>query len=264
MKKSRKQARVKAHRPAKHGSGQVLPRKYGRRVWFMMPAIIFILGVACFCWLATMEAPLVYALYQHPWVNFEKFMARSIYEGGGFGGSDVGVTLGILIFLVWLARRGANSKKFFFTLQELKFIWMSSLFASVFFVHSFKWIFSRLRPKIFFAEASQWTTRGVELAALKWPGFLPFDAPRGTGWNSFPSGHVASASILLCYSYIFYRKNGYWGLAVGLLVFLYCVAMSLARSMGGMHWLSDGVASFFGGWVIIHIFAEKMKINGDK
>lgn len=261
MKNSRKPSRIKAQNVAKNGGRPLLARTFAGGGAVLVPLMIFTLGATCFCWLATIEAPLVYTLYQNPWVNFEQFMARSIYEGGAFGGSDVGVTLGILAYLLWLARRGANSQKFFFTQQELKFVWMSSLFSALIFIHSLKWIVSRVRPKLFFTETPDWTIKGLDLATLKWPGFLSFDAPRGIGWNSFPSGHAGSVAILLCYAYIFRRKNRYLGIAIGLLVFLYSSAMTVARSMGGMHWLTDGVASFFGVWVIIHIFAGRMQIN---
>ena len=228
------------------------------------PAAILVVGAVIFYGLTAIEAPIVAALMSDPWVSFEKIMSRSIYEGGAFGGSDVGVTCAILCFLVWIARRGANSEVLYFSRQEFKFVWLASLTTSIILVHSLKWIIIRVRPKLFFSTTPAMSLENANLESLRWPGFLSFNAPRGIGWNSFPSGHTASSAILLCFAYIFYRKNRALGLGIGMGVFLYCVAMSIARSMAGMHWLTDGVASFFGVWAIIHEISVRMKIHSSK
>jgi membrane-associated phospholipid phosphatase len=231
---------------------------------FLPPLAILIVGAILFCWLASIEAPIVEALSQKPWVYFEKIMGRSLYEGGAFGGSDIGVTSAIICFLVWTARRGANSDLLGFSRQELKFVWVASLSVSLVFVHSLKTIVSRARPKIYFGNTSEWAIQNINLSSMDWPGFLPISGPRGYGWNSFPSGHTACAAVLLCFAYIFYRKSRALGLGFGIAVFFYSVAMSIARSMGGMHWLSDSAASFFGAWAIIHEISVRMKIHSMK
>jgi membrane-associated phospholipid phosphatase len=224
-----------------------------------LPLIILGVGAVLFWWTATNEALLVDSLFRHPWPLFENFMSRSIYEGEGFGGSDFGVTIAIVSFLIWITRRRANTEPAFFSRKELKFLWLSSVLTAFVFVHSLKWVVSRSRPK--WILNADWFARHMDASAMAWPGFMPFDGPRGLSWNSFPSGHTASCAIMLSLAYVYYRRHKGLGVGIGVFVAFFCGAMAVARSMAGMHWLSDSVVSFFSAWAIVHILSTRMRIH---
>jgi membrane-associated phospholipid phosphatase len=213
---------------------------------------ILVLGLCLFVVVGQIEAPIVLSLWQSPLPVFRDFMADSVYEGDFIGGSDLGVTAAIICFFVWLRRRKKPHIKTRFSNDELKFIWLSSLMSAIVVVHSLKWIVGRLRPHVFFGNANGQITTPEHISDLVLPGFLPFLGPRGIGLNSFPSGHTASCAILLTFSYVLWQRHKSMGLALGVCVLTYALAMAAARSMSGMHWLSDSIASIFLTWSLIH------------
>ena len=214
--------------------------------------MLLVVGALLFFVVGQVEAPIVANLWKAPWPAFRDFMANSVYEGEAFGASDFGVTASILCFLQWLRQRKAAGSQGRFTSKELKFVWLSSFLTAIVTVHSLKWIIGRLRPHAFFNTMGHQllTLEGLQNVAL--PGFLPLLGPRGIGLNSFPSGHTASCAILLTFSYVMWPKNKAASLIFGLAVLAFAAAMAAARSMAGMHWLSDSVASIFLTWSLIH------------
>lgn len=215
-------------------------------------------GIAVFAAAAQVESVYVLALYERPVPWFRDLMEQSLYEGGLPGGSDIGVTAAILCFVEWVARLRGKKPFTRLTLAQLKFVWLSGLLTALVAVHSLKWIISRARPKMILTPdflAQEGSARLVE--AMTWPGFMPWNGPRGYSFNSFPSGHAASCAILLVFAYLLGQRGRWLGVSCFLVVTLYCIMMVVARSMAGMHWLSDGVASYFICWVIVHIMSRK-------
>lgn len=223
----------------------------------VIPWAIVAVGAILFWHMAQIEAPMVAAYWLNPEPAFRDFMANSVYEGRSFGGSDIGVTLAIICFFTWIYTRHSSRKSALLTPKELKFVWLSSLTTALLAVHSLKWIISRARPKVILSPDMPFES----LSAMTWPGFMPLDGPRGLDWNSFPSGHTASCAILLSFAYILWPRNRALSLTAYFLVAAYCVLMGVARSMAGMHWLSDSVASFFLAWTVIHVMANRMAIH---
>jgi len=216
-------------------------------------------GIAAFCVVALYEPPLVWYFWQNPWPGFRDFMSQSMYEGGAPGGSDIGVTAAIICFLAWLYERKKSVPAKLIGLEAKRFIWLSGLITSVVAVHTLKWIVSRARPKIFFALGNAVNGETGNLSGIQWAGFMPFDGPRGSTFNSFPSGHTASAAILLSFCYLIGAKRPLLGYFFGTLVFIFSCMMAVARSMAGMHWLSDSVASFFITWIIVDYLFSRMR-----
>ena len=217
-----------------------------------VPLLILAIGSSVFVYVGQIEAPIVADLWKSPWPAFRDFMANSVYEGDSVGGSDLGVTAAIVCFFLWLKRRKSPAPNGGLSNNDLKFIWLSSFLTAIVTVHSLKWIIGRLRPHAFFDAMDRQLLSIESLQSLSMPGFLPLIGPRGIGLNSFPSGHTASCAILLTFSYVLWPKNRAAGLAFALVVLVFAGAMAAARSMAGMHWLSDSVASIFLTWSLIH------------
>lgn len=221
-----------------------------------VPLLLLSVGTTLFIYIGQIETPIVVSLWRTPWPGFRDFMADSIYEGGFVGASDFGVTAAIVCFVLWLfARSNPNPK---LNKQDLKFIWLSSFLTAIVAVHSLKWIVGRLRPHRFFDTVGHQLLDSENLQNLILPGFLPLIGPRGIGLNSFPSGHTASCAILLTFSYVLWPKNKAVSLIFGLLTIAFSTSMAVARSMAGMHWLSDSVASLFLTWSLIHFSWHKI------
>lgn len=223
-----------------------MPRKLLPLHFLLLP-----IGLILFFLTGRIEAPLVVNLWRSPWPTFRDFMADSIYEGDFVGASDFGVTAAIVCFIIWIYRRRGGSRLTRLSIPELKFIWLSSFMTAIIAVHSLKWIIGRARPNVFFETLGYGLLTEDQVNAMSLPGFLPLLGPRGIGLNSFPSGHTASCAILLTFSYVLWPKNKAISLIFGGCVLILTIAMGTARSMSGMHWLSDSVASIFLSWSII-------------
>lgn len=227
-----------------------------RNIWLI--CLLLSIGTILFILVGSIEAPVVVDLWQAPVPWFRDFMADSIYEGDFIGASDLGVTAAIICFLVWLRRRKSQDHNRFLSNHDLRFIWLSSFLTAIVAVHGLKWVIARARPNRFFDMLGQDALNPENLASLTLPGFLPLIGPRGMGLNSFPSGHTASCTILLAFSYVLWPKNKAASFITGALVLALSGAMGAARSMAGMHWLSDSVASVFLTWSIIHLTWHKI------
>ena len=227
-----------------------------RNIWLI--CLLLSIGTILFILVGSIEAPVVVYLWQAPVPWFRDFMADSIYEGDFIGASDLGVTAAIICFLVWLRRRKSQDHNRFLSNHDLRFIWLSSFLTAIVAVHGLKWVIARARPNRFFDMLGQDALNPENLASLTLPGCLPLIGPRGMGLNSFPSGHTASCTILLAFSYVLWTKNKAASFITGALVLALSGAMGAARSMAGMHWLSDSVASVFLTWSIVHLTWHKI------
>ncbi len=235
-------------------------------VYVIYPTLILLAGAIAIYGAAQIEAVLVYQLWQQPWPGFRDFMAHSIFEGEAFGGSDIGIVFAVVCFFGWVARKRGKILLPFFSTSELRFIWLASLLTSIVSVHSLKWIVSRARPKIVFTPDHLGLDPIGFLSQLRWPGFMPIDGPRGLTFNSFPSGHTAACAILVTVSYVAWRRRPKFSAVFFLVVMLFCASMAIARSMAGMHWISDSIASFFITWAVIqavHSFRQHREVDND-
>lgn len=224
------------------------------------PILILLFGIAAFCVVALYEPSIVWYFVQNPWPEFRDIMSQSIYEGGAPGASDIGVTAAIICFLAWLYERKKTVSTKISSLEAKRFVWMSGI-TSVVVIHSLKWIVSRARPKIFFSQEALPAGGAEPLSGIHWAGFMPFNGPRGILFNSFPSGHTASCALLLTFCYIFAAKRAFLGYLYASLVIIFCALMAIARSMAGMHWLSDSVASFFITWAVVDILFSRSRVD---
>ena len=218
---------------------------------------IFVVGMILSLGVMQFEAPVVLELFRNPNITFRNFMANSYFEGRPFGGSDIGVTIAVVAFLVWIYRRKDKNNHSSNAQTSLKFLWLTALCTAVFAVHSLKWIFSRARPKMILSI----DMTPESLVLMTWPGFMSWDGPRGVDYNSFPSGHTASCAIMIAYAYLLWPKHRGASSLVFAVVTIYSCMMAAARSMSGMHWISDSIASYFLAWMIVDIFAKRLNIS---
>lgn len=226
----------------------------------MGAAVIMTVGTVCFCMIGLRDFEWTTRLLANKWPAFTDVMSRSLFEGELPGMSDFGVIIAIMAFVAWLRlRRSAVSNECAQpTLVRLKFIFLSGVFAPLFTVQIFKWVISRARPNVFLSEV---LPERPDLVGDIWlPGFMGLMGPRGYMWNSVPSGHASTCAVLLVFSYA-YGKTVWQKSLIGTAVIAYTAAMAIARSMAGMHWISDSVASFFIVWAVIDIVYQKVALG---
>lgn len=87
--------------------------------------------------------------------------------------------------------------------------------------------------------------RYVQILAGKAAFASPFEWQTGSGFVSFPSGHVATALVVLPIAYVLWeggRRRA--GLVLFLVASLYTLLVAYGRMQAGAHFLSDVTASF--------------------
>lgn len=227
------------------------PFMHGIRDW--RPLLILGVGSIFFCLVGLKDSVWTYAFWRHPWPIYTDVMARSFYEGNLPGVSDIGVTVPILAFFVWLKLR--RDPAHLQASNRLRFLFTCGLMGSLITVQSFKWIVSRARPKVF--EKEVLSTLNIDPSSIWLPGFMGWDGPRGYSWNSFPSGHAGTCATLIALVYLIPSHRQRDRVLAILAVIALTLAMAIGRSMAGMHWLSDSVASFFMVWAVVDIVAQR-------
>lgn len=222
------------------------------RLQFARPAIILFTGAVFFCLMGLKDSVWTYAFWRHPWPIYTQVMSRSVFEGELPGVSDIGVILPIVVFFIWLKRR--RDPTLFEYLNKLRFIFLSTIMSSVVAVQSIKWLVSRARPKIF--ERDVLDKLNVDPSSIWLPGFMGWDGTRGYSYNSFPSGHASSCAVLIALVYLMPAHRVFARAVTTSTVIVLTCAMAVARSMAGMHWLSDSIASFFIVWATVDVVAQ--------
>ena len=225
------------------------------------PLAILMVGSICFFATGYIDGQWTLALWANPSVIFTDVMSRSVYEGNLPGMSDIGVTLPILAFLVWVWRRYRPQETALQdqTQQNLKFLFLTGLFASLATIHSFKWIVSRARPKVFLTQILP--ALNVDPSSIYLPGFMGWAGPRGASWNSFPSGHACSCALFIVFSYLNWKTSRYTAVLWFIGAAIFTALMGIGRSMAGMHWISDSVASFFLVWAVTDIIWQRLELR---
>lgn len=151
--------------------------------------------------------------------GFAIYMENSIFENKPWGFGDFFTVAALLLFLFYLF----NSIFKFVFLTELK-AGMCTILLTLITVHALKVIIGRYRPNAILYQYSH--------------------------ASSMPSGHVATVFVFSSFAFI-----GFWqaksgkvkrvSLAVIFIFLLLAIAMSVARCMRGMHWLTDCLASMY-------------------
>jgi membrane-associated phospholipid phosphatase len=182
----------------------------------------------------------------------DRFMARTLFEGEGFGGGDPVI---FYIFLVLAAYYSAwkhgSASRFYAWRPQLGFLLVSGLTGSMMMVHSLKWVMGRARPALVVKD---------HLPFTDWFLFGPHFISEGTYRGSFPSGHTAQAFVLVGLAYVMaaawhrHQSIRLAGWAWGGLSLGYAVLMGITRCMHMSHWLSDVLGALGLSWILTHAF----------
>lgn len=189
-------------------------------------------------------------LNRHRVDGWAEFMRRTVFQSGAFGGSDPGI---LLMLGPTIAYFFAYPKSRFPSLYRyrayLGFIFFSSLVTGLGLVHSIKWMVGRARPYLVMDEG---------MAYSHWFEFGPLHVSNGIFFGSFPSGHTATAILMITFAYILAADRAhplririlgwFWGAGV----VIYTTLMIIGRSMSFHHWLSDSVGIALMDWIAIH------------
>lgn len=193
---------------------------------------------------------------KNPVQPFTNFMAQSVFEAEWPGGSDIGVIIPIIAFFYWLLlKKHSAEEQIQYIRNRLRYIFLCGISAPLIAVHTFKWSFSRARPKVYISEILPTLNDQADLSWL--PGFMGIFGPRGYSWNSFPSGHSATCAVLISLCYLF-RPRSAQRMVGFVVVLMFTGFMAVSRSMAGMHWISDSVASFFLVWCVVDFLSFKL------
>ncbi|MBT6615140.1 MAG: phosphatase PAP2 family protein, partial [Deltaproteobacteria bacterium] len=119
----------------------------------------------------------------------------------------------------------------------LGFAFFTALVTGVGLVHSVKWIMARARPYLVVKKGYPFS---------HWFEFGPHHISDGYYFGSLPSGHTATAILLITLSYFMAADRTHTlrtrilGWIWGILTLLFASGMAIGRSMTLHHWLSDG------------------------
>ena len=194
------------------------------------------------------DATLTLWFRAHRYDAFANFMAQSMFDGSGFGGSDLGICLYLAALLAVIVTY--RSRRPFFCEINLysRFMLAMGLGIGIGLVHAVKLSWGRARPELVvdhFAPFSPW---------YKWG---PFLAGRDLFSGSLPSGHTATMLAFVACGYLVWHRGParlYHGLGGALIALglLGGVGMAISRAMLLQHWVTDGWIILFGGWFFIH------------
>ena len=217
---------------------------------------ILILGILALGFVAQVDYVWTSYLYDHRWRKATAFMRRSLFEGDSFGGSDFSIVLQVCAFFVYLYSWRTNIRRKWVQWRSASaFVLSSGLILGLGLVQNLKWLSGRARPNVVFRN---------ELDYSAWYQFGPQFVTDGQFYGSFPSGHTASAVMLLCIAYLLAGDNQntlrtrILGWSVGVIVLAYSSVMAVTSVMDLRHWLSDGLASIVIGWSLIHVIYFKL------
>jgi membrane-associated phospholipid phosphatase len=184
--------------------------------------------------------------------NATKFLAsffnENMYEHQRFGMADI-----VVVFL--LGSLGLYTASFFSWGARFKkirvycsFVFTSGGTVAVSTVHAWKWAFSRVRPYDVFPDQLENFTH--------W--FIPGAYTLKVGFNqgSFPSGHVATMSVMIALFFLFPSKGQWNGLRWSYFILVVVVALLMGwyRMMDGGHWLTDNIASVMLSIMVCYFF----------
>jgi membrane-associated phospholipid phosphatase len=182
--------------------------------------------------------------------SYSRFVNESLFDHGGFGLSDIVVffLLGSLVAYFVSGFLLSRNSRWWVIRVYTGFIILTSTTMALSIVHAMKWALSRARPYDVLPNHLELYT----------PWFLPGRYTLAVGFNkgSFPSGHVATMTVLLLLFYLFARKPKLQVLAWITLpaTLASCAVMGWYRAMVASHWVSDNIASVCIAFAVCHWF----------
>lgn len=230
---------------SKDEKGDGVMDQQGKRVTVRRFIYLVLLTVLLLVMITPFDYDWTLFLIEHRLDPFAHFMQQSIFVaahefGGGyrFGGGDVYVFFFLLVLVLYFV--SYHVARLAPWRAAMGFIVLSTLSGGIALIHTLKHFIGRPRPyDVMVSDASfaPW---------YQWSENIWYVLPR---YQSFPSGHTATAALSLVIAYLLLghplgrEKSKRWGwLALGVAV-VYGVAMLISRSMVQAHWLSDGLAS---------------------
>lgn len=179
---------------------------------------------------------------------FVRFMDQSAFEGEPLGGGDLPMLIFfVLVFLYLFSPRIPALRPYH---NYLGYIVLSGLSFSVYLVHTLKWLTGRPRPH---------RVLGGELPFSEWFTFGAHFVSEGGYRGSFPSGHTASALLIVPLLYVGWALARNRGQCIGMLVLTLVtlgqgILMGVSRAMKGAHWITDVWFILFAAFLISHLF----------
>ncbi len=93
--------------------------------------------------------------------------------------------------------------------------------------------------------------------------FTPWYSPQGfNGYHSFPSGHTAAFTTILCLLELDEVKNGKKSIWLKILIWIGVIFMPLTRMMCGAHFLSDTAGGFLITYTCYLIYRNEFRKRG--
>ncbi len=200
---------------------------------------------------ARIDYPWTLALHRSDWKPLSSFMARSVFEGEGIGGSDAAVALiALSLILYGLSCWRPGKARLARVRPYLGFVFTYGVVSCFLMTHSLKWIVGRARPSLVLKKGMDFT---------HWFQFGPHLPADGSSLGSFPSGHTGLVFAFMALAYVWFDRCSAscraptGGGLLGLLALGYAFLMAAARSMSLSHWISDGLFTIALSWVVMHV-----------
>lgn len=213
--------------------------------------ILSLISVTALSLLARVDYEWTFWLHDHQIEYWAVFVKQTLFEDGSFGGSDPGIFLQLILgagfFFSYPGSRFPRLQRY---RPYLGFTIFTSLVTGIGLVHGLKWIIGRARPYLIIDKG---------LPFSHWYEIGPHQVSDGSYFGSLPSGHTATAILMITLSYIMAADRTHslpiqiMGWIWGVLTLIYATAMAIGRSMTLHHWLSDGFAVIILDWMAIHL-----------
>jgi membrane-associated phospholipid phosphatase len=187
------------------------------------------------------------------------FTSQTLFEGDPLGGSDFGMLFMLIPILgYFLSYKESRFEQLQRWRPYLGFLLFSGLGTGLGIVHSLKWVMGRARPYLVIRKGIPYTN---------WFEFGPLHISDGPFFGSMPSGHTATAILLITLAYILAADRTHLpgvriaGWIWGLISIIFAISMAVGRSMTLHHWLTDGIGIILIDWIAVHlIFFSVLKV----
>ncbi len=210
-------------------------RHVGRRAWLPELLVVGFLAAATAAvfWSTDLDLRVARAFYdpdapKGPWPSNETKLARSLYDVPAFLTAAL-IVSGVWSIVVGRKRRSARIMKSFGAL-----ILLSLLIGPGLLCNGGKRMWNHPRPK-------HLTEFGGEKEYVR-PFVIGADDEEG---KSFPSGHASAGFVVCVFWFVFRRRRRWLALFFLALSIALGLGMGLLRIVGGAHFLSDVLITFF-------------------
>jgi membrane-associated PAP2 superfamily phosphatase len=197
---------------------------------------------------APLDMPLGIYARENPFDFLVGFFNLSIFLDNVLGLADIVVFFVLAALGLYFASFFTWGARFIPIRDYCGYIFSTSFAMAISLVHSVKWALSRTRPYDVFPDHLQNFTH--------W--FVPGAYTLDVGFNkgSFPSGHVATMSVLIALFFLMPVARKWNPLRWGYIVLVIAVSMLMGwyRMMYGSHWLTDNLASLMLSILVSYFF----------